>query len=136
MNFDFIRNKTSSIFRSSDNSYSDICDFRIQLSQTKELSKTDPNVLDILRNVPIDQVLSIDKSTHVLHVSSKLQKYVKYLKCTRSSNYQNFDEQILISIGTYEEFQLNTQGQCEPLMKASNTMTIEFLDLKNIPSGK
>jgi hypothetical protein len=61
---------------------------------------------------------------------------VKYLKCIRSSNYQNFDEQILISIGTYEEFQLNTHGQCESLMKASNTMTIELVDLKNIPSGK
>jgi hypothetical protein len=135
-NFDFIRNKTSSIFRSVDNSYSDIFDFRIQLIQTKHLSKTEPDVLDILRGVPINQVLSIDPSTHVLHISSKLQKFVKYLKCTRSSNYQNLDEQILISIGTYEEFQLNTKGQCEILMKTSNTMTIELLDVVNIPSGK
>jgi len=135
-NFDFIRNKTLSQFRSIDDSYSDIFDFRIQLSQQKLLSKVDPDVLDILRGVPIDQVLYLDTSTHVLHVSSKLRKYVKYLKCTRSSNYQNLDEQILISIGIYEEFQLNENGQCEPLMKASNTMTIESLDLINIPSGK
>lgn len=136
MNFDFLRNKSSSIFRSIDDSYSDIFDFRIQLVQGNYLSKTDPNVLDILRGVPIDQVLYIDKLTHILHVTPKLQKFVKYLKCTRSSNYQNVDEQILISIGTYEEFQLNFQGQCEPLMTASNTMTIELLDLKTIPSGK
>jgi hypothetical protein len=136
INFDFIRNKISSIFRSIDDSYSDIFDFRIQLTQHKSLSKTDPNVLHILRGVPIDQVLFLDQSTHVLHVSSKLQKFVKYLKCTRSSNYQNLDEQILISIGTYEEFQLNNRGQCELLMKASNTMTIELIDLKDIPSGK
>jgi hypothetical protein len=136
INFDFIRNKTSSIFRSVDNSYSDIFDFRIQLIQTKHLSKIESDVLDILRGVPINQVLSIDPSTHVLHISSKLQKFVKYLKCTRSSNYQNLDEQILISIGTYEEFQLNTKGQCEILMKTSNTMTIELLDVKTIPSGK
>jgi hypothetical protein len=136
INLDFIRNKTSSIFRSIDDSYADIFDFRIQLLQSKCLSKTDSNVLDILHGVPIGQVLYLDTSTHVLHVSPKLQKFVKYLKCTRSSNYQNFDEQILVSIGTYEEFQLNKKGQYEPLMTASNTMTIELLDLKAIPSGK
>ncbi|CAF0842536.1 unnamed protein product [Rotaria sordida] len=136
VNFDFIRNKTSSIFRSIDDSYSDIFDFRIQLSRIKHLSQTDPIVLDILRGVPIDQVLFLDTSTQVLHVSSKLQKFVKYLKCTRSSSYQNFDDQFVINIGTYEEFQLNRQGQCEPLMKSSNTMTIELLDVKTIPSGK
>ncbi|CAF4119317.1 unnamed protein product, partial [Rotaria sp. Silwood2] len=136
INFDFIRNKTSSIFRSIDDSYSDIFDFRIQLSRGRHLSKTDAIVLDALRGVPIDQVLFLDTSTHVLHVSSKLQKFVKYLKCTRSSSYQNFDDQFVISIGTYEEFQLNREGQCEPLMKSSNTMTIELLDVKTIPSGK
>jgi len=136
INFDFIRNKTSSIFRTIDDSYADIFDFRIQLTQQKSLLKTDLNVLDTLRDVPINQVLFLDKSTHILHVSSKLQKFVRYLKCTRSSNYQNFDEQILISMGTYEEFQLNNQGKCELLMQASNTMTIEILDLTKNLSGE
>ncbi|CAF0983164.1 unnamed protein product [Rotaria sp. Silwood1] len=136
INFDFIRDKTSSLFRSIDDSYSDIFDFRIQLSRGKHLSKTDTIVLDVLRGVPIDQVLFLDTSTQILRVSSKLQKFVKYLKCTRSSSYQNVDDQFVINIGTYEEFQLNSRGQCEPLMKSSNTMTIELLDVKTIPSGK
>ena len=136
INFDFIRQKTSSMFYSIDDSYSDIFDFRIQLSQGKNLSKSDPNVLDILRGVPVDQVLYLDESTQVLYVSSKLQKFVRYLKCTRSSCYQNFDDDFVIHIGTYEEFQLNTKGQCEQLMTASNTMTIEVTDVKTIPSGK
>ncbi|CAM4744630.1 unnamed protein product [Rotaria magnacalcarata] len=136
INFDFIRNKTSSVFCSIDDSYSDIFDFRIQLARGKKLSKTDPFVLDTLRGVPIDRVLYIDTKTQLLHVSSKLKKFVKYLKCIRSSSYQNFDDQFIIHIGTYEEFQLNSQGECEPLMKASNTMTIELLDVKTKPSGK
>lgn len=136
INFDFLRDKTSSRFRSIDDSYSDIFDFRIQLSQHEFFDKTDPRVLNVLRGVPIDQVLYLDPSTHVLRIAPKLQRHVKYLKCTRSSNYQNLAEQLLISIGTYEEYQLNSNGQCELLMKASNTMTIEYLDRTTIPSGK
>ncbi|CAF1095000.1 unnamed protein product [Adineta steineri] len=136
INFDFSRNKTSSIFNSIDNSYSDIFDFRIQLTQVKYLSITDSDVLHVLRGVPINEVLFIDPLTHMLHISPKLHKFVKYFKCTRSSNYENSQEQILICIGTYEEFQLNSKGQCELLMKASNTMTIEFINKEIIPSGK
>ncbi|UJR20669.1 hypothetical protein I4U23_023790 [Adineta vaga] len=136
MNFDFIRDKTSSRFHAIDNSYSDIFDFRVQLSQGKILSKTDPNVLGILRSVPINAVLSFDSSTHVLYISPKLQKFVKYFKCIRSTSYQNFKEQLQISICTYEEFQLNRLGQCEPVMTASNTMTIELLNVDPVPSAK
>lgn len=136
VNFDFIRDKTASQFRSIDESYSDIFDFRVQLVRQKEFSKTDPKVLQTLRDVPIDQVLSMDPSTQMLHVTSKLQKFVKYFRCTRSNNYQNLSEHILISIGSYEEFQLNHRGQCQSLMKASNTMVIEFLDMQTPPSAK
>jgi hypothetical protein len=135
-NFNFIRDKTSSKFRSMDHSYADIFDFRVQIAQDQRVSETDPHVLDILRDVPIDSVLSFDPSTRVLQISPKLRKFVKYFKCTRSSTYQNINEQILLSIGMYEEYQVNSLGQCEPLMTASNMMTIEFLESSNIPSAK
>lgn len=137
INFDFIRDKTVSRFRSIDDSYSDIFDFRIQLAQQRWFDLTDPEVLEMLRGVPINEVLSIDPSTHVLHVAANLQKYVKYLKCTRSSSYQNANEQNIIRIGTYEEYQMNSNGQCETLMEASNTMSIEYRDCQTmIPSAE
>ncbi|CAF0973958.1 unnamed protein product [Adineta ricciae] len=135
-NFNFIRDKTSSRFRSTDNSYADIFDFRIQLVQGKYLANTDPNVLEILRGVPINNVLSFDPSTHAIQISPQLQKHVKYFKCTRSTKYQNSDDSILISMSTYEEFQMTKNGFWEPLMTASNTMNIEFLNANYIPSGK
>lgn len=136
INFDFIRNKTSSIFCSIDDSYADIFDFRIQLSHGKILSRTDPIVLNALHDVPIDEVLFMDSTTHVLRIAPKLQKFVKYLKSTRSSSYQIPNEPYVIHIGTYEEFQLNNQCQVELVMKASNMMTIESLESASIQSGK
>ena len=136
INFDFLRKKTSSRFRLIDDSYSDIFDFRIQIVQQQSFDLNDSEVLAMLRGVPIDQVLSMDPSTHVLHIAPKLQKFVKYLKCTRSSTYRNVDEQIVIRIGTYEEYELNSSGHCESLMEASNTMTIEFRDCQTMPRAE
>lgn len=135
-NFNFIRDKLSSKFQSTDYSYADVFDFRVQLTQDQALSPNDPHVLETLRGVPIDSVLSFEPSTRVLHISPKLRKFVKYFKCTRSTTYENPDERILLSIGIYEEFQLNRYGQCEPLMTASNTMTMEFLNTASLPSAK
>ena len=135
-NLDFIRDKSSSRFRSIDDSYADVFDFRIQIVPAVHLSTTDPLVLDVLQGVPIDQVLVADRSSHVLHIAPKLHKFVKYLKCTHSSRYQNFEQQFLISMGTYEEFHLNDRGVCEQVMKAENMMTIEYLDRKSVPDGK
>ena len=136
VNLDFIRDKSSSRFRSIDDSYADMFDFRIQVVPAVHLSTTDPLVLEVLQGVPIDQVLLVDRSSHVLHIAPKLHRYVKYLKCTHSSRYHNFDHQLLISMGTYEEFHLNDRGVCEPVMKAENTMTIEYLDRTTVPDGK
>lgn len=127
INFDFIRDKTVSRCRSTDDSYLDIFDFRIQLTQCEMLQKTDPRVLSFLRGVPIDEVLSMDKTTKCLQVSPVLRNHIRYSKCNRSDNYRNVEEQVLISIGTYEEYQLNSFGVCQVSMKAENTMTIELI---------
>lgn len=136
INFDFIRDKSSSEFQSIDHSYSDIFDFRIQLQQIEMLSKDDPHVRDVLHGVPIDEVLFLDKSDWNLYVSSSLRKFVKYIRCTRSNKYLNEDQQMTIHIGSYEEYRLNEHGICQLIMKAENTMTIELFKVKNVPSAE
>ena len=122
--------------RSINNSYLDMFDFRIQLARAQYIQKTDLFVTSFLRDVPIDEVIFIDKSTQLLRVASKLQRFVKYLKCTCSTSYRNFTDDILISIGNYEEYGLNGQGYCELLMKADNVMTMEILGDNRVLSGK
>ena len=136
INFDFIRDKSASRFTAIDHSYADMFDFRVQLVPSTHLTSTDPLVLKVLQGVPLDQLLFIDKSTGLLFVAPKLRPFVKYLKCTRSSDYQSSEEQIIISMGTYEEYQVNKEGLFETSMRAENTMTIEFLDRQAMPSAK
>lgn len=136
INFDFIRDKSSSAFRSIDDSYADMFDFRIQIQQTQKLTKDDPTVLSVLQGVPIDEVLYMDEKNFNLHVATILRQSVKYMKCIRSSKYIIPDASIAISIGSYEEFRLNQQGICESTMKSENTMTIELIDVQTIPTAE
>ena len=136
INFDFIRDKSSSKYQSIDHSYSDLFDFRIQLQQIQILSADDPNVRDVLHGVDIDQVLYMDKNDCNLYISSPLRQFVKYIRCTRSNRYLNEDDQITINIGSYEEYRLNGHGICQLIMKSENTMTIELLNMKNVPSAE
>ena len=135
-NFDFIRDKSSSLFRSIDDSYADMFDFRLQLTYTKHLPKDDPLVLKTLQKVSIDEILFFDRTNEVLRIAPKLRRNVKYLKCNRSNQHQNDDEQIRISIGSYEEYTWDQQGICRASMKAENTMTIELLDQNKLNSAQ
>jgi hypothetical protein len=137
INFDFIRDKSSSVFRSIDDSYSDMFDYRLQLVRTKHLNKTDPLVRIVLRNVPINQVLSIDPTNQMLYIAERLRPFVKHFKCTFINTYKKTNEDIAIKIGTYEEYQMDENGICQTSMKAENTMTIEILNhATSYPTGE
>lgn len=135
-NFDFIRDKSSSAFRSIDDSYADMFDFRVQVTYTKYLTTTDSLVTSALRHVPIDQILFPDKNSQILRIAPQLRRFAKYLKCNRSTQYQNDQEQVLINIGSYEEYQWDHEGICRPSMKAENTMSIELLEPDKSSLGK